>query len=372
MEFELTDTQEMLRSNVRRLVSERHGFEQRKAFIAKAQWSPLWSDFAQMGLLGAEIDEAHGGSAGSLRDLGVVLEELGRGLVVDPFIETVVLGAGLVSRAGSARQRDNLLPRVVAGQLKFALAYVERDSRYSLERIETSASETSGGGYVIVGRKCAVLGAADADLLIVSARTGKGLSLFVVPRTAPGVAVHDGVAIDGKRSAEVSFHSVRVTAADVLGAPHEGLQHLEWAIDRGAIAVCYDSLGAMTALNALTGEYLRTRQQFGRPIGSFQALQHRFADMNIAEQLARSIVPLTAADYADTATRCQAVSAAKVQVGASAQIVGRGAIQLHGGIGVTLEYAAGHYFRRLAAAEMMYGDSSFHLERYARLSWAEC
>lgn len=369
MEFALTDTQQMLQDTARKLVRDRYGFENRKAITASAAgYSPeLWKEYADLGLLGLEIGEDHGGSGGSFEDLAVVLEAFGRGLVVEPFLSTVVLGAGLVTRAGSDKQKAGILPKVAAGEMKLALATGEPDSRYSLERIATTAKRT-GDGFVLNGRKAVVLGADSADLIITSVKTDKGLSLLLVPRDAKGIDIRTYPNIDDRRAAEVTFENVSVGADALLGPDGGALAHLEAAMDRGAAAVSCEALGTMTALNELTLDYLKTRNQFGRPIGKFQVLQHRMADMVIAEQQARSMMLLAAesANSQDAARRAQAVSAAKVQIGQSAQIVGRGAIQLHGGIGLTMEFVAGHYFRRLTAMEMMFGDQAYHVRRFAK------
>jgi alkylation response protein AidB-like acyl-CoA dehydrogenase len=368
LKFHLDEEQMLLADNVRRLVRDRYSFEQRKAIVRERERGPssFWRQCAQLGLLGIDIDERYGGSGGDFHDLAVVLEEFGRGLVIDPFVSTVVVGAGLLARAGNGAQKANFLPGVVAGDTKLALAYAEPNSRYDLHNVATTATRRNDG-FVIAGRKALVLGADEADVLIVSARTDEGVSLFLVHRDTSGLEVRGYDGIDDRRGAEVLLEAVNVKHDAALGDLGDGLRHLEAAVDRGAAAVCCEAVGAMAVLNDLTLDYLKTRQQFGRPLGKFQALQHRMADMKIAEQLARSAVTLAAA-YAnspDAAQRAKAISAAKSQIGAAAQTVGRGAIQLHGGIGLTIEYSAGHYFRRLTAVEMMFGDQAYHLNRYA-------
>jgi alkylation response protein AidB-like acyl-CoA dehydrogenase len=375
MDFTLSETQLLLQETANRLVRDRYGFEERKKIIAQPDgFSPqLWNEYAELGLLGIEIGEDYGGSGGTFQDLAVVLEAFGRGLVVEPYLSTVVLGAGLVARAGSEAQKKDILPKVAEGKLKLALAYGEPKARYSLNHVETSAKR-DGDSYVINGAKAVVLGGDSADTLIVATRTsGKaadpsGISLFLVPRTAQGVETRVYPNMDDRRAAEITFENVRVPASALLGAADQGLPHLEAAVDRGAAAMVCEAVGAMTALNELTLGYLKTRKQFGRPIGAFQVLQHRMADMAMAEQQARSMAPLAAlhANSDDAALRAQAVSAAKVQIGRSGNEVGRGAIQLHGGIGLTMEYVAGHYFRRLTAIEMMFGDTAHHLARFAK------
>jgi alkylation response protein AidB-like acyl-CoA dehydrogenase len=376
MDFVLTETQHLLQDTASRLVRERYGFEQRKKILASpAGGSPeLWASFAELGLLGIEIEERFDGSGGGFHDLAVVLDAFGRGLVAEPFVPTVVIGAGLVSRAGSEAQKAAILPGVAAGTLKLALAYGERRSRYSLNHVETTAA-ADGDSYVLDGQKSVVLGGDAADQLIVSARTGgkttdrDGVSLFLVERGAAGVAIRGYPTVDGTRAAEVGLTGVRVAKSALLGGAGRGLALVDYAVDRGIAALCNEALGVMAALNELTLEYLKTRVQFGRPIGKFQVLQHRMVDMEMALEQAKSMAILAAAhaEDSDPRSRAKAVSAAKVQIGKSGQVVGRGAIQLHGGIAMTEEYIASHFFKRLTAIEICFGDIDHHLARFAGL-----
>jgi len=375
MEFSASETQTMLRETAERLVRNRYGFEERKKIIASEDgYSPaLWREFANLGLLGVEVPEDFDGSGGGFDDIAVVLEALGQGLVVEPYLSTVVLGAGLIAAAGTDAQKQDVLPRVASGELLLAPAHGEPQARYALNRVETAAARSDGDHFVIDGRKAVVLGGDSAGLLIVSARTsGKtddatGISLFLVEREAVGVSVRAYPNVDDRRAAEIALEGVRVSQDALLGPLDGALPLIEAAFDRGAAALCCEAVGAMGALNALTLDYLKTRNQFGRPIGKFQVLQHRMADMVMAEQQARSMLYLAIenAGEADAAARRQAISAAKVQINKSGLIVGRGAVQLHGGIAMTMEYSAGHYFRRLTAIEKMMGDTDYHLERFA-------
>ena len=374
MDFTLTETQTLLQDTANRLVRERYSFDERKKIVAGdgAQAQALWAEFAELGLLGVEIDEDCGGSGGSFADLAVVLEAFGRGLVAEPYLSTVVIGAGLVSAAATGDRRQEILSRVASGDLKLALAHGEARARYALEHVETSARR-DGGGFIIDGAKAVVLGGDSADMLIVSARTDggvtdqNGISLFVVDAKAAGVHMRPYRNMDDRGAAEISFEKVSVPQSALLGPLDGALPLIEAAYDRGAAALCCEGIGAMSAVNAITLDYLKTRTQFGRPIGKFQVLQHRMADMVMAEEQARSMVYL-AVDFAnekDAAVRGPFISAAKVQISNSGQIVGRGAIQLHGGIGMTNEYVAGHYLRRLTAIEKMFGDIDHHLGRFA-------
>ena len=371
MQLTLSETQSMLQDAANRLLRDRHSFEQRKKILA-GQSESLWSAFAELGLLGIEISEACGGAAGSFGDLAVVLEAMGRHLVVEPFLSTVVLGAGLIAESATGEARTSLQRAIAEGRLKLALAHGEPRARYVLSQVETRARRADRG-FIIDGTKSMALGANDADQLIVSARTSGatadagGVSLFLVDAAAAGVALRPVQMIDDRGAAEITLTSVRVPASAVLGPLDGAMAAIERAYDRGAAAVCCEAVGAMVAANETTLEYLKTRVQFGRPIGKFQALQHRMADMAMAEELARSMSFLvaSAADEADPPARAHAISACKVQIAEAGRTVGHGAVQLHGGIGMTMEYVIGHYLRRIIAAEKLFGDVDHHLGRFA-------
>jgi alkylation response protein AidB-like acyl-CoA dehydrogenase len=371
VQLTLNETQTMLQDTANRLLRDRHSFEQRNKMLA-GHAPGLWNDFAELGLLGIEISEDCGGADGSFADLAVVLEATGRHLVVEPFLSTVVIGAGLIAQGASGDARAALLRAIAEGRLKVALAHGEPRARYLLSHVETRARRTAAG-FSIDGAKSMVLGANDADQLIVSARTSgatadaQGVSLFLVDAKAAGVALRPVQMIDDRGAAEVILTNVEVPAGAVLGPLDGALPLIERAYDRGAAAVCCEAVGAMTAANETTLEYLKTRVQFGRPIGKFQALQHRMADMAMAEELARSMSFLvaSAADETDAAARAHAISACKVQITEAGRTVGHGAVQLHGGIGMTMEYVIGHYLRRIVAAEKLFGDVDHHLSRFA-------
>jgi alkylation response protein AidB-like acyl-CoA dehydrogenase len=374
MEFNDTETQALLRDTADRLIRDKYEFETRKKYLSSPEGysSALWKEYGELGLLGIDASEDHGGSGGDFSDLAVVLEAFGRGLAVEPFLSSIVLSAAALRASGDKVAQDEYLPKLATGEMKMALAYGEPGSRYALTHCETTA-KADGDTQVLNGRKAVVLGADDADMLIVSARTSgassdaDGISLFLVPRGASGLTVRTITNMDDRRAGEVTLENVR--AHGMLGASGEALPVLEAAVDRATAAVCCEAVGAMEAVNQLTLEYLKTRNQFGRPIGKFQVLQHRMADMMMAEQSARSMMALAIANVGnpDPTDRAKAISAAKVQIGKSGNIVGRGAIQLHGGIGMTMEYVAAHYFRRLTSIEKMFGDTDYHLARFSNL-----
>lgn len=372
MEFKDTETQTLLRDTAMRLMREKYDFEARKKIVASPQgWSAaMWQEFASLGLLGVDASEEQGGSGGTFADLAVVLESFGRALVVEPYLSSNVLGAGVLRAAGG---QDELLAQVAAGATRLALAYAEPAGRFNAAHVATSA-RAGGGGWRLNGHKAVVLDAPDAETLIVSARTSgavrdaNGISLFAVPRRADGVTLRAYRLMDDRNAADVILENV--AAGALLGPADKGLPLLEAALDRGTAALCCEAVGAMDAVNDLTLEYIKTRQQFGRPIGKFQVLQHRMADMMLAAQSARSMMYLAIdnADNRDAKLRAKTISAAKVQIGKTGTEVGRGAIQLHGGIGMTEEYVAAHYFRRLTAIEKLLGDTDFHIDRFAALS----
>jgi alkylation response protein AidB-like acyl-CoA dehydrogenase len=305
----------------------------------------------------------------------IVMESFGRGLVVEPYLASIVLGGGLVALAGSDAQKKAVLPQVAAGKRLLAFAHGERQARYVLTDVETTARKQAHG-WVLRGQKGVVLNGDSADTLVVSARTGgasrdsRGLGLFLVDAKAKGVGVRGYPTVDGLRAAEITLDDVHVDHDAALGDPGEAYPVIEHVVDRAIAALAAEAVGIMETLNAVTLDYLKTRKQFGVPIGSFQALQHRMADMVIEHEQAKSMAVLAAlsADLEDAAARRRVISAAKVQIGKSGRFVGQQAIQLHGGIGMTDEYVAGHYFKRLTMIDQTFGDADHHLDRFADLT----
>jgi len=374
MDFELSEEQRLLKESVERLLKDRYEFETRKRYMAEADgWSrELWKQYAELGLLGLPFDEKHGGFGGGPIEAMIVTEAFGRALALEPFFATVVLGGGFIRFGGSEAQKQALLPKIAEGGLLLAFAHTERQSRFDLFDVATTATR-DGSGYVLDGAKSVVLHGDVADQLIVSARISgerrdkNGIALFLVSAKAPGVSRRGYPTVDGLRAAEVTLAGVRVDSSARIG--EDGFPLIERVIDAAIAALCAEAVGAMGAMHELTVEYLKTRKQFGVPIGTFQVLQHRAVDMFVALEQARSMAYFATmmAEEQNAAERRKAIAAAKVQVGRSIRFVGQQAIQLHGGIGMTMEYKVGHYFKRATMIDTLYGDADHHLAELARL-----
>ncbi len=375
MDFDLSEEQSLLKDSIDRLLTDRYDFRQRAAHGKSVLgWSKeIWTQFADIGLLGMPFAESDGGFGGGAVETMIVMQALGRKLVLEPYLATIVLAGGLLRHAADAEQRAKLIPEIAAGKLTLAFAHCERQSRYELADVATKARQ-EGEDWIISGEKSLVLNGDSADKLIVSARVAgtsrsrDGLALFLVGADAPGLTRRGYATQDGSRAAEISLANVRVSQADVLGTPGAAFPVIARVVDEVIAALCAEAVGAMTALHELTLEYLKTRKQFGVTIGSFQVLQHRAVDMLVAIEQARSMAYLATmmAEDNDAVEREKAIAAAKVQIGKSARLVGQEATQLHGGIGMTMEYEAGAYFKRLTMINSQFGDVEHHLRRLAR------
>jgi alkylation response protein AidB-like acyl-CoA dehydrogenase len=363
MDFNFKEEQLAFADALKRWVTKDYSFEARNKIVHSPSGvsDAAWSTLAELGMTALPVPEEQGGFNGSAVDMFVVMQELGRGLVVEPYLATMIAAEALKTGGG----HDGLLEQVAAGELKLACALAEKQSRYDLADIATSATARDGG-YVLNGAKSIVLHGGQAGSLLVSARTQGGISLFVVPAASAGVAITDFRTLDGLRAANISFTDVQLAATALVGAEGAAWDTIEHAADYGAALLCAEALGAMEAIFAATLDYVKTRSQFGAPIGKFQALQHRMADMYIHLEQARSMALLAAVKMAsdDAVERRRTISAAKFRVGQAAKFVGQQAIQLHGGMGVTDEVLASHHFKRLTMIELTLGDSDHHLQRF--------
>jgi len=376
MEFNVNEEQRLLQESVERFVEKEYTFDARgKLLESEEGFSPEnWAQFAELGWLALPVAEEHGGLGGSSFDIALLTEALGRGLVLEPFVPTVMLGGGLLTIAGNDAQRGEWLPKMAEGKLQLAVGFAERQSRFNLADVETKA-EARDGGYVLSGHKGVVYNAGAANRIIVSARTAggsrdaDGISLFMVDPKADGVEVRSYRTQDGLRAGEVVLKDVAVSADDVLGPVDGGLPLLQTVIDRASIAISAEAVGAMEMLVKQTQEYLKTRKQFGVPIGSFQVLQHRLVDMFTEHEMTKALTyrAATVIDTDDVLDRARTASAVKARIGRAARFVGQQAVQLHGGMGMTSELPIGHYFKRLTMIDMMFGNTDFHRKRFADL-----
>src|ERR1700760_1500575 len=372
MDFDLSEEQRLLKESVDGLLNNSYDFDARKKYMKeKGGWSKtLWGKFAEQGLLGLPFAEADGGfGAGGIETM-IVMEALGKALVLEPYLATVVLGGGFLRHGGSDAQKAAHVPGIIDGSKTFAFAQLEKNSRYDLADVTTTAKK-KGSGWVIDGEKFVVLNGENADTLIVTARTRgarhdkTGIGVFLVPANAKGVVKKSYPTQDGLHAADITFTGVEVGADAVIGDAENGLPLIERVVDEARTAMCAEAVGAMDESLKNTVEYLKTRKQFGVPIGSFQTLQHRAADMFVAVEQARSrsMFATMASDFDNAKERATAVAAAKVQIGKSGKFVGQQSIQLHGGIGMTMEAKIGHYFKRLTMIENSFGDTDYHLRR---------
>lgn len=367
MDFNLTDEQQMLREAVRRFAREQYTFEARRRLLDSEQsfGADNWSSYAELGWLALGVPEDVGGLNCSFVETALVMEEFGRVLALEPYASSAILCARIVDASENGGHRQALLPALAEGELRMALAHTEADARYNLASVQSTRGQKSGDAFVIDGVKTLAFDAPSADQLIVSAQLDGGFALFLVPCAADGVSMSPYRLIDGTRAADVEFKSVRVPASALLVDPARALHILEEAVDRTVLAQVAEALGAMESVLEITNAYIKQRVQFGQPIGKFQALQHRMAEMFVEVQETRSILyrGMALLDAAP-AERKRAISAAKVVASNAAKFVGAQGIQLHGGIGMTEEYAVGHYYKKLIAFEKRYGDTEYHVERY--------
>ena len=378
MNFDFTEEQQMVRDSIARFVQDDYDWDTRKAIVASEKGlSPdNWKLFAELGWLSIPFAEEHGGFGGNIVDLSVVMEELGKGLVVEPYFPTVVLFGGLIARAGNDAQRAEWLPRVIGGDVLGGFAYVERQSRFALHDCLTTATP-SGDGFVLNGEKVVVFNGEQADHLVVLARTSgeqsdrTGLSLFIVEASAAGIDKMNYPMMDGQRVANVTFKDVALPADALLGEEGQALALVEALVDEAIIALASEAVGIMGVLNTKTLEYAKTREQFGVAIGSYQALQHRMVDTMMAYEQCKSLLFKALCEYKqDPAMAAETIHALKVLIDRNAKHVFGEAIQIHGGMGMTDELDIGHYAKRLMMINTTFGDANFHRNRFVETAFA--
>lgn len=377
MGFTLSEEQMLLADSVEKFVQKSYPFNERQK-LSKTDIGfseEHWQTFAELGWLGIPFSEEDGGFGGRAADAMIIMEQFGKGLVVEPYLASVVMAGSALKNGGSRRQKDTLLAALIDGSQHAALAFAEPQSRFNLADIATVAT-VDGDGFKLSGHKSVVLSAPSADFFVVSARTSgqqqdtDGVSLFIVPAGVEGLSRRDYATVDGIRASELHFQNVALNQGSLIGSLGDGYSILERTIDEGTLAVSAEAVGCMEALYKSTVNYCKTREQFGQPIGKFQALQHRMVDMFIEHEQCKSLMQV-AAMRLDEGYDCEAkkaVSALKVQVGKSGRFIGQNAVHLHGGIGMTDELSIGHYFKRLTVIDALFGNVDFHLKRFGALS----
>lgn len=373
MDFSFSDEQKLIQDAVEKFVQNDYSFDVRNKIVASDEGfdRAIWKQFAELGWLGVSFSEEDGGFGGGAMETSIMMEALGSGMVVEPYLSTVVLAGNALAFAGSAEQKAELLASIISGELLMALAYAEAKSGYNLANVASTAAK-AGDAYTISGEKVVVLSGESADKVIVSARTSgsvadeDGISLFIVDTKAAGVEVQGYKTMDGARGANIRFNDA---PAELLGEEGKGFAVLERTVDYGIVASAAQALGEMKTAYTKTLEYVKTREQFGVAIGSFQVIQHRMVDMFMAVESSRSMVIMASMKVAsqDAVERKKAVSGAKVYIGQNARAVGQDSVQLHGGIGMTEELDIGHYFRRLTLFCSAFGSTNYHLKRFAYL-----
>jgi alkylation response protein AidB-like acyl-CoA dehydrogenase len=376
MDFEYSDEQRLLGETLRKFLGTGYAFDARDKIMKTAAGysEDVWAALAEMGILGVPFAADLGGFGGTTVDMMVVMEALGEALVVEPYLATVGLGGQFVARGGSEAQRQRILPSLIQGKLKMAFAHLPAGGRYDLRHVGATARQ-AGDGWVLDGDTRMVLHGGAADVVVVAARTGgaggdgRGISLFLVERTTPGVGVKEYRTLDNLRVADLALSGVRVGPDALIGAAGEGFALADEVVDYATALVCAEAVGAIKYAHDATLDYLKTRRQFGVPIGSFQALQHRMVDLLISYEQARSIACLACVkvDTAPAAERRRIVSAAKIKIADACRHVSQESVQLHGGMGMTEELKISHTFRRLTTIAQAFGDADHHLERFATL-----
>ena len=369
MDFSLNEVQSMLADSIEKFVDNDYDFESRQKHSASETGysKEVWQTFAELGWTAVPFSEDDGGFDGGPVDMMLVMERLGRGLVIEPYLANIVLAGGVLKRAANAEQKTEWLAPLIGGALQATLAFVEPQARYEINNVATTAVK-NGDSWLLNGCKGYVLNGGNADLIIVPARTAgeqndkDGITLFGIPSDTEGVSIRDYETIDGQRAAEIDLHDVNLSSDRVIGEVDSGFDTLQLAIDDATLAVCSEAVGIMSVLTEKTIEYTKSRVQFGVPISSFQALQHRMVEMYTACEQSRSVMmwaAMTATDGGEDTRK--AIHSLKYQIGVAGTRVGEEAVQIHGGMGVTWELDVAHYFKRLTAINLMFGNADWHL-----------
>ena len=375
MDFSLNEEQILIQRQVSQFIQRDYDWEKRQSLVSTEQGfsQENWKTFAELGWLGICLSEKSGGFGGSALETMIIMEEFGKGLVVEPFLETIVLCAGLIDSCGSEEQINETLETVMSGDLHIALAFTEPQSRFNLADVTTEA-KLDGDHYYINGFKSVVMNGPSAGKFIISARTSgnqndeEGISLFLIDSDFPGISSRHYPTVDGRRASEITLENVKVEKSSLLGLKDKGFKELDNSVDTATLAICAEAVGAMEVLYKSTVEYTKTRKQFGQEIGKFQVLQHRMVDMFMEYEQCKSLLYMaTIKKVEDSADAKKSISGLKFQVGKAGKFIGQQSIQLHGGMGVTDELNIGHFFKRLTTIATIFGNTDYHLKRYSEL-----
>ena len=379
MNFDYNEEQTLLDNMVTSFVRDNYDWDTRCSIVkTESGWKEEnWKQFAELGLLGVPFDQTYGGLGGQATDVMIVMEQFGKGLVVEPYMPSIILAGGLISKLGSEKQKDSLIPEIISGNQRYVFAYAEPQSRFDLFDVKCSAS-LDGENYVINGFKSVVFGASMATHVIISARTSgdqrskSGITLFMVDIKSEGITLQNYPTIDEYRASEVVIENLKVSKDNILGSIDGSYEAIEEQIDLSTIAVCSEAVGILQVLKDSTNDYCKNRKQFGQPIGANQVIKHRLVDMMIEYEQAKSILYMAVtADLSNPIERRKAASAAKARIGKAIKFVGENAIQLHGGMGVVDEYMISHFFKRATMIGILFGNVDFHMKRYIELTQSD-
>ena len=376
MNFDFTEEQTLLNNMVTSFVRDNYDWETRCSIVKTEEgWKQEnWSQFAELGLLGVPFSEDHGGLGGSPTDLMIIMEQFGKGLVVEPYLPSVILAGGLITNLGSKEQTGQIVPKIISGDQRYVFAYAEHQSRFDLFDVKTSAAK-DGDSYVINGLKSVVFGAGAATHIIIAARTSgdqrskKGITLFMTEIGSEGITLQNYPTIDEYRASEVIIENLKVSKDAILGKVDEAYDVIEEEVDKSTIAACSEALGILEVLKDVTTDYCKNRKQFGKPISKNQVIQFRLVDMMMEYEQAKSILYMAiTSDLSNPDERRKTVSALKSRMGKAIKFVGENAIQLHGGMGMTEEYMISHYFKRATMIGVLFGNVDYHMKRFIELT----
>ena len=375
MDFTFNEEQSLIQDQVDQFVQKEYDWETRQALSNSDLGFGIdnWKKFAELGWIGISVSEDNGGYGGTAIESMLIMEAFGKGLVVEPFLETVIMSASLIDDHGSDQQKSSVLEPAIAGEMQLALAYAEPQSRFNLSDLVTEA-KLDGDNYILNGYKSVVMNGPSANKFIISARTSgtqldeSGISLFLVDSDSTGLDKTDYKTVDGRRASDLSIENVSVPKDNLIGQQDKGFEILDSAIDKAILAISAEAVGAMEVLYKTTVEYTKTREQFGTAIGKFQVLQHRMVDMFMEYEQCKSLLYMATMKHEEGSPDAKkAISGLKYQVGKAGKFIGQQAVQLHGGMGVTDELNVGHYFKRLTTVGTIFGNTDYHLKKYTSL-----